>query len=339
MRYVKIIDELYNDYCKLLPLDLADEKDAEKINTWKNDIRYSQADFARLLNILCTSTSLDEFVKGSGGDFDNLAGIVKVAVMSGVVTISKSGSITANDEKLKTISIDSDQLNTGITPNADYNQFPCDEESADRRAKYILSRHPYTKSLKVGLIGDDDFISLRFLNLPTISTIVIEKDERIIDTIRQAKEDSDTFIIEQDVREITSSYDIDTFVTDPPYTFDGSLAFIVCGLSMMGEQKGKEFYVILNPTMMGSRLFRLIEALAQNGITVINIEKNISNYRLPGNFSERHRADKFLEELGIDGKSLQYSSSSTMYTFFTKTNVDTNKLRKFLSEDKIYEHY
>mgnify|MGYP000871956315 FL=1 len=33
MRYVKIIDELYNDYCKLLPLDLADEKDAEKINT------------------------------------------------------------------------------------------------------------------------------------------------------------------------------------------------------------------------------------------------------------------------------------------------------------------
>ena len=265
--------------------------------------------------------------------------MIKVAVMSGIITIGKSGSITANDEKLKTISIDSTQLNAGIVPNADYNQFPCDEESANRRAKYILSRYPYAKNLKVGLIGDDDFISLRFLNLPTVSTIVIEKDKRIIDTIKQAKEDSRTFIIEQDVREIASSYDIDTFVTDPPYTFDGSLAFIVCGLSMMGEQKGKEFYVVLNPTMMGSRLFRLIEVLAQNGITVINIEKNISNYRLPGNFTERHRADKFLEELGIDGKSLQYSSSSTMYTFFAKTNVDTDKLRKILSEDKIYEHY
>lgn len=227
MLYISTLQKAYDEYCKQVPLDL--EKGTKvQLDVWKGVIRYALPEYARKVAALAHSLSLDEFVTHSGGDFDNLAPVIKTAVSHSLLTISLKGKVASKQLPFITegFGVDNDNLD----PYAEYNQFPCDSESSDFRARFILNRYPYRKNIHIGLIGDDDFISLRLMKDSATKVSVLEKDTRIIDKISKCKTTHDDIdIYELDIRDVVPSIGLDTFVTDPPYTFDGSLAFIVCG--------------------------------------------------------------------------------------------------------------
>lgn len=338
MQYLPVLKRAYDEYRQLLPLDMQHGADQNQVRVWQDVIQYSLPEYARKVAVLAASTSLDDFVRRSGGDFDNLALVIKTALAGSLISISNDGKITANQQPIgMSVAIsESDAL----TPRAEYNQFPCDSESSDFRAQYILGRYPYAEKVHVGLIGDDDFISLRLMKNSATEVSVVEKDSRIVEEIESRKGDShDVHVYELDIRDTAPNISLDTFVTDPPYTFDGALSFIVCGLAMMGATQGKEFYVILNPTMIGKRWHRLVAALAEQGIFLVSTENAVSNYKLPDNFDERKRADAFLESISVATSALQYSSNSTMYTFQITSEVDLGALRSVINSENIYEHY
>ena len=337
MQYISTLQNAYEDYKKQVPLDLENGTKAQ-LDVWREVIQYSLPEYARKVAALARSSSLDEFVIHSGGDFDNLALVIKTAIDHSLLAISPEGKITSKQGPSITevLSVDDNTL----SPYAEYNQFPCDSESSDFRARFILDRYPYRKSIHVGLIGDDDFITLRLMKDTASRVSVVEKDTRIIEEIDKRQDSRrNVSIYELDVRDVAPAVELDTFVTDPPYTFDGSLAFIVCGLSMMGSARGKEFYVILNPTMMGRRWSRLVEVLATQGIVLTGAQEGVSNYKLPENFDERKRADVFLQSINVENSALSYSSNSTMYTFHCTDSVDVEKLRTTIKGENIYEHY
>lgn len=337
MQYTPIIQKAYNDYSKQVPLDLGSSSKVHR-DVWREVIQFSLPEYARKVATLARSSSLDEFVIHSGGDFDNLAPVIRTAINNSLLTISSGGKIipAQTPSMIEEFSVDEDI----ISPYAKYNQFPCDGESSNFRARFILDRYPYRKTIHIGLIGDDDFISLRLMKDTATKISVVEKDIRIIEEIRKHEDSRQSIdVYELDIRDTAPVVELDTFVTDPPYTFDGSLAFIGCGLSMMGPTRGKEFYVILNPTMIGRRWSRLIEVLAAQGIVLIGAKESVSNYRLPDNFDERRRADVFLRSINVQSSALNYSSNSTMFTFLCTDDVDVDKIRAVIDNENIYEHY
>lgn len=338
MQYIPTLQNAYDEYRRLTPLDLGGDKTG-RLDVWKDIIQYTLPEYARKVAILARAPSLDDFVRKSGGDFDNLAPLIKASIDNSLIAISPDGTISSGRSLSKTST--PRVSNDALVPFAEYNQFPCDNESSNYRADFILNRYPYRKSLHIGLIGDDDFISLRFMKDPTVKVSVVEKDTRIIKEIGSYEGvEHSVDVYELDIRDKAPDAGLDTFVTDPPYTFDGSLAFIICGLSMMGSAaKDKEFYVILNPTMMGRRWARLVEVLAEQGIVLTGIQEGVSNYRLPEDFAERRRANDFLHTIGVNDDALSYSSNSTMYTFSITDEINLDGLRANVKDDNIYEHY
>ncbi len=331
------LEEAYRSYLQLLPLDLENESDQNKIDIWKSIIRYDSLKYARSLMCLCGADTIDDYVKSSGGDFDNLALVIKTAIDYSFVDISKNGTIKSNYSPAERQSLIRDGV---FAPTPDLNQFPCDSDSADERAFRIISNYPFSESISVGLVGDDDFISLRFAQYENVKAIVVEKDERIINEINMKNKLNNISVIELDARNNPPNLNVDTFVTDPPYTFDGAMSFIVCGLKMLGmNSKDKQFFVVLNPTMMGMRLYNLTKLLASFGIICTEVYSNISKYKLPDQYKERMRANSFLSLYNIDSKSLTYSSNSSMYCFKITECINIAKIEEYIKVDRIYEHY
>jgi predicted methyltransferase len=220
------------------------------------------------------------------------------------------------------------------------NQFPCDENSRNKRALFLKSRYPFVEYLKFAIIGEDDFLSTEFVNDYWAWPVIIEKDKRILNIIKKI---SPRFkIIEDDVcnfPHLKKLPEVQTFITDPPYTLDGSLAFVYAGLKML--KKGldvKEFYVILNPTIMSKHFFTVQKVLSESDVYLTETISNFSQYKLPNNFQEKKRAIKFLKKIGLNNNSLMYSSSSNMYIFRT-ISPNLIKLRKQINFKKIYQHY
>lgn len=333
------IEEAYKEYVGNLPLDLI-KASPEVKNYWHGNNRFSKIDFCREIALLQNSKNLDEFIKGSSGDFDNLANIVDIALKQNIIKIAADGKITRTFHfhfKNKKIY---KATTTSLLPKSSLNQFPCDDSSRIARYKFLKSRYPFAEYLKFAIIGEDDFLSTEFVNDTWAYPIIIEKDPRIVGILKKFAERLE--IVEMDVRDFPNCKNlpsVQTFITDPPYTLHGSLAFIYAGLKMMKEDKEiKEFYVVLNPTMMGMNLFAIQEALADSGIYLVETINNFSQYKLPDNFNERKRADKFLRNNSLDNKMLHYSSSSNLYIFRT-ISPDLGNLRKQIDYKIMYEHY
>ena len=132
----------------------------------------------------------------------------------------------------------------------------------------------------------------------------------------------------EDLKEIPK---VGSFITDPPYTLNGSLAFISTGLQILDTTDEREFYVIMNCTMIGKRLKDIQKILSDAGVYLVNIIENFSQYKLPKNFEENTRATALFSKI-------EYSSSSDLYIF--KTNKpDIRKIEAFIDLDNLYNHY
>jgi predicted methyltransferase len=206
----------------------------------------------------------------------------------------------------------------------------------------FFERYPYAEQLTLAIIGEDDFLSRYTVNDSRFETVVLEKDQTILTTLRGLWQSKKLHIYDID---IPSSYEklglprAATFITDPPYTLHGALAFIVCGLSMLvyDETSEVEFYVILNASMMGRHLDELTSILSVAGVHLRGVIEDFSAYELPGHFPERKRADQFLQSLGLNTK-MNYSSSSNLYRFACSA-PDIAKLTKLIDAQRMYEHY
>ena len=231
-----------------------------------------------------------------------------------------------------------------ITPIQDFNQFPCDHESRTRRHDLLNDRYPHAKNVRVGIIGDDDLLSIELADDQKFDTVVLEKDPRIIDLIAQYTQQRCKLltadVVDVDENHLDDSEKVQTFITDPPYTLNGALSFIKAGLSLIQKNGSqKEFYVVLNPTMMGRKMEALLRILTLAGISLANVVENFSQYKLPNEFAERTRANSFLTGLGVPESSLQYSSSSNLYIFTTQNDGAAHDLTEHIDTSKLYEHY
>lgn len=342
LRYDDGIENLYQKYVKKMPLDLESSSNKTSLENWSKNNFIPKVDIARLIFCLQNSRTLDEFVKKSSADFDNLAQIIDLATKQGFVRVTKSGQIH------KTFDFHFTQLEDNETkkfdlcfmPKSILNQFPCDKNSRLKRKIFLKSRYPFAEYLKFAIIGEDDFLSAEFINDYWAWPVIVEKDKRILDAVGKLSLRFE--LIEQDISvfpKLNNLSSVQSFITDPPYTLYGSLAFIYAGLRMLKRNlEIKEFYVVLNPTIMGRSFFYMQKILSESGVFLVEMLNNFSQYELPDNFKERKRANKFLDKIKIRGNSLKYSSSSNLYIFKTLL-PNLKKLEKKINFNKLYEHH
>jgi len=337
------VENAYSTYKKSQPLDLETLNQKQR-DCWKEKIRISRIDFFRLLYQLQAAKNLDQFIQSSMADFDNLAPVLHSAIKNNIISISEKGDIKKSFSFNFTISQDKNITNhcdTQVRPNRELNQFPCDIFSRKRRVLFLKSRYPFAEYLRFAIIGDDDLLSLEMLNEYWAWPVIIEKDLRIIELIRKQAPRFD--IKEFDITNITSEKvslpEIQTFITDPPYTFHGVLCFIIMGLRMLvKDNTAKELYVIMNPTMMGSYFFDLQLTLNKAGVYLTEVINNFSQYKLPLHYKEHDRARAFQSDFRLNNQAISYSSSSNLYIYRTLT-PDINHLLSIVDTNKLYQHY
>ncbi len=334
------IEDAYKEYIKLSPLDIK-KSNQKSLTHWRECYQFSILRFSQLISILQESHNLNNFINYSNSDFDNLAPLIKTAQKFSFVEIkSSTGKIEKTYNFKFTTPLKYKKIHRKkITPNEKYNQFPCDIESKKRRSNLFKERYPFAEYLKVGIIGDDDLLSLEFKNDYWLWPVVIEKDKNIIDIIK--KTDNRVEVYERDVRKINTlpNVKVQTFITDPPYTLQGVLFFICAGLKILVDNnEEKEFYVIMSKTMMGKSLLHVQEILSSAGIYLFSIVENFSQYNLPINYKEKERANKFAQKIGVSSDVFCKSSSSDLYIFKTN-NFNIKKIQKFVKPKLIYERY
>lgn len=338
VRYLPLLEVAYSAYVPKIPLDLATQEDFVSIQHWREQYQLSKLAFTQMISRLIAAKNLDDFIKRSSADFDNLGPVIEAAVEVGVIQYDTKGKIQslimsprpARKKRPKDIK---------VVPRADYNQFPCDTASRKRRAALIRERFPYVERLRFALIGDDDLVSTEFLQDDWAEPVVVEKDTSIIDMLRRLGPKFQ--LVEEDVRTLRrdNAPKVETFMTDAPYTLDGALAFITAGTKLLNiDGNEKEFYVILNPTMMGKKLLHMQQILTKAGIYLIEVRPNFSQYPLPESYGEKKRLEDFSQSHGLLPQTVNYSSSSNLYIFRT-ISPNIGELESSISSEKIYRHY
>jgi len=331
------IEEAYEEYLKVMPPFPNDQKEILK---WSEQDQLSAQEFALQIKKLISSKSLDQFVSESHSHFDDLIPIIIVVLQQGLLSVSETGEIIdkLNFKHFPNREIkNEDQIDD---PNESFNQFPCTVESRDRRVLLLHERFPLTDHMSVGIIGDDDLVSAKIAEYRWLEALVVEVDEAIINRIPK---ESSIEILRHDLREYPVTKQVKkvkTFITDPPYTLHGVLLFTLHGLSLMefGGKKEEEFFVILNPSMIGRYMIQLQKVLSGCGIWVHQVREDFSQYRLPDSYTERRRADDLLEKFGIQKETLKLSSSSNLYIMRSIT-PDIDKLKSMINFDEIYNHF
>lgn len=335
LRFMPEIENAFEAYSASLPLDLAGAS-LQDIDSWRKHNRFSRITFARLAETLMSAGKLDDFVKKSLADFDNLGPVLDVAMRLNLIRIDSNGRIERILQAVEDSATLSEQAS--IEPLSEYNQFPCDTASRLRRVNLIKERYPNAERLRIGFIGDDDLVSAELSKEEWAHVVVVEKDPRIVEMLKGVERAP--HVIESDVRDVHDELtSIDTFMTDPPYTLHGAASFIAAGLKLLPKnQEEKEFYVILNPTMMGRHFDTLNRMLCASGVFLREVRANFSHYELPENFAEKDRSASLLRQHSIDPQALKYSSSSSLHIFST-VEPDVSKLESSIDSSLIYNHY
>lgn len=332
------LEESYEYYKNSIPanIDTNNEKD---MAIWKEKNRYSMQDYSIVVNSLLSSQDLNQFVKQSQSDFDNLIPVIQSLINSNLVEISVDGKIRDLLQFKYFPNRDFSSLEVFKNPNNGFNQFPCDLDSRNRRIQLLKERFPLTDHLKVALLGDDDLLSVSIAQERWLEAITLEVDQNILSLIKGKF--NNVSVIECDFRVKNSPYDkyVKTFIADPPYTLHGAMLFVYKGLQLLNlDGQIQEFYLVLNPTMIGTFMNDLHRNLSDCGIWIHQIRNNFSHYELPSRFEERNRANAFLEQNKIDIDSLTYSSSSNLYILRT-ISPDLEELWKKINLGLIYKHF
>ncbi len=328
--------EAYDYYKNMYPLNFNDKEFCIKV--WQQRNRFLKADFYILIAQLLSAKNIDEFIQTSQSDFDNLGPLISSCINKKIISVLNSGNIKSSYISHKDLSIIHYDFDL-IEPKPEYNQFPCTSESVKKRIDLLHQRFPFSpESPKIAFIGDDDMVSLGLSLYNTFKIHVYEADCDIVDTIAKKKRHNISIYCRNLINENVEKHNCDTFMTDPPYTLHGAVLFILRGLETMqfDNFEEKEFYVILNKTMMGNQMLFLQQILLKSNIWIREIRANFSQYMLPESYNENKRVKKFSQKLGIG--AVKNSSSSDLFILRTD-NPNLKVLKEFLDKKLIYNHY
>jgi predicted methyltransferase/GT2 family glycosyltransferase len=324
----------YQEYQKSCPPNISQKETI----LWKQNSQYCFIDFIQSLKKLLDSSSLDEYIQHSNSDFDNIIPFLDVCIKNKFCKISPNGEIF-NTFKFKHF-LNRSKERPFIqlkNPQSTWNQFPCDINSRQRRVDLIKNRYPYTDHIRIALIGDDDLITVPLYQYSWIQTSTIDLDKKVLNTINKYCPNAETHNLDLTLK-LKGIKSVHTFFTDPPYTLNGALLFIVRGLSLLDYNgEVKEFFVILNQTMMGRNIEKILKIFTENGVWLHETIVNFSQYCLPEKYPERKRANIFLIENNIRPKSVSYSSSSNLYIFRT-ISPNIQALESLIDTKQIYNH-
>ncbi|MFA7717775.1 MAG: bis-aminopropyl spermidine synthase family protein [Candidatus Absconditabacterales bacterium] len=321
--------EGYNHYQKIM----------KKQKKLPRSVTYGIQDYCILLNKLLHNISLNDFVRSSDADFDNMIPVIQSFVESQLIFISKSGKIK-DLLCFKTFPDNNIQIDNNIIPKSIFNQFPCDAQSRENRLSLIRERYPLTDHINIALLGDDDLVSILLGNENRIHVDVVEVDTQITKIISDVNLPN-IRVFNEDLRKKGKITGISakTFFIDPPYTKNGILLFIYKGLQLLtfNSHDIQEFYVIMNQSMTKNFIDKIQLILSASGVRIHEVRSGFSNYHLPKSYAEYTRAMKFLDYYTIPQENLTYSSSSSLYIFRT-SNPNLDLLWENINIDMIYNH-
>ncbi len=340
VHYDHRLEAAFLNYQQNKPLHLLTAS-GKRFGAWVKHEQLTKEEFARCVDLLGQHKSFDDIVRHSGSDVDSLAPVIRAGLRERVLRTNSRGQL----EPAFSFRFTSDNLQPNNTTGdfeaeSKYNQFPCDVTSRKKRLDWIKQRYPYAEFLRMALIGDDDQVASLFATEYWARLVVVEKDPRIVKLTQQ--KNPNALVIRADVANtsiLRKVPKVETFMTDPPYTYHGALAFIIAGLELLKPDGGeREFYVVLNPTMMGDRLDRLVATLSMASVTLSEVHQAFSAYQLPPHFAEFRRAQSFVKGLSGSRLSVQYSSCSSLYVFRTQ-HPRINRLRTYVNKKLMYNHF
>lgn len=182
-------------------------------------------------------------------------------------------------------------------------QCPISNKDLTQRVKLILNNVSPINKKRILFIGDDDLASAVLANLSKPQLTVIDIDEEVLSTIKNAVFDHLNIkrinanildIIDGKTKDpIQSNFDV--FVTDPPYTETGYKYFLSYGIKHL-TMNGLAFLAVpyMNYEEWSSELlFKVEKILLQNGLVIIEI--------IPG-FAEYMHTDKIISSIIIAKK-------------------------------------
>jgi len=330
-----MIEDLYEKYCLLPPLDLDDSDLDVHLEKWQDYVQLSLMDFARIVALVVTHSDLNSLVNsGVDLDYDNLAPVITLLHNTGHLHFTNriNYSVSGLPMPLK-IKRALPSIPIYSTPTTCYNQFPCTETSRIKRVVKLVADYPYVSSMQVGLLGDDDLLSIEIASYTPFEVTVVEKDERVIDSINKYKHAKglNIEIIEGDLSDdLNIDAIFDTFITDPPYTFYGVLWFIFNGLNLL--QTKDRVYLIANQMMLGNRVMSsLFRSLGIAGLFPVEITPAFSQYPLPNHYRESLDWKSALVNMGGAPTRRMMSSTSTLFVMQSRFS-DAKLLKPFIEQ-------
>ena len=326
----------------MLPLDL-DPKKIKEIEGWKKNVRPTIFDFSRLIAAIQKNNNLSEIVR-SGFDFDldNIEPIISLLQKEGYMRLNKNNKYEITNlpkpNSLRVIKIGIPHFSN---PNYDYNQFPCSAESRTKRVEKLVNDFPHVKSMRVGLLGDDDLTSLEMALRTNFTPVVFDIDDHVIGIINEFAHKNKLTVntIEKDFRKLRKKdikTSIDTFITEPPYTINGISTFLYHGLNLTKIKD--RFYLIANQMFLGkSGLSTILTTLSKSGVYPIEIVPCFNDYPLPKDYRETNDLSAKFGPL-LDTKTL-ISSAASLFVF-KQIDLKLNKIKaKLDNKYGIYDRY
>jgi hypothetical protein len=178
---------------------------------------------------------------------------------------------------------------TGELPVPDrpsrFDQVPRDPATRRHRAQLLCREFPYVRHLRIGLLGDDDLLSLELAATGAFHPVVYEIDPRVTDLIRSeaSRRGLDVTVVPTDLRVFGEApAELHTFVANPPYTVHGLLVAAYQGLRRMVADSSRRFYLFAGQMMLRGRMGVVQRALTGAGVYVSRLEQGASEYTPPG---------------------------------------------------------
>lgn len=332
-----MVGKAYTDYLERIPLQI-DSADGDRISHWRKCEQLTEAGFARLVANLAGTAHLDNLSTRCDLDFDNLAPVLAALTNRGLLMISPDGALTWNTALLPIAAPPVHNLYG--TPSPAWNQFPCDPRSRDVRVRLIARDHAFRSFVRIGIIGDDDLLAPALAAEKGLHPIVLEGDAAVLDHVhRLASQQGITVETHQvDLRDpdvdLRTVAPVSTFITDPPYSYDGVLTFVYQGLRLLQRMEDNRFYLVVNTMMLGRELHRIEHALIVCGATLLEVLPAANQYPFPKGYSEERRMQACLDE--IAGGARTVFSSSSSFFIWTAPDPDLQRLRSLFDPSKIY---
>lgn len=332
-----MLGKAYADYLGRIPLQI-DPADAGRISYWREREQLTETGFARLVAVLAGTAHLDDLSTRCDLDFDNLAPVLAALNNCGLLAVSPHGALRWDTALLPALAPPIHNLYD--TPSPAWNQFPCDPESREARVRLIARDSAFGDTVRIGIIGDDDLLSPALAAERRLHPVVLEGDAAVLAHLhRLASQQGITVETHHvDLRDpdvdLRAVAPVDTFITDPPYSYDGVLTFVYQGLRLLRRMKDNRFYLVVNTMMLGRELHRIEHALVVCGATLLEVRPAANRYPFPKGYNEEERMQTFLDEIAAGARTVFSSSSSSF--IWTAPDPDLQRLRSLFDPSKIY---